>query len=138
MMAAVSHINWLAVLAASIAQFILGGVWFAGLVGKHYAAALGIADRPPQKPGLLFLAGPFVCGAVTIITTAILLRALGITLYGDALALGALVGVGYLVPMTVNIAINPLFPRPFYYALLNAPFFIVSSLVSCAILVALS
>ena len=34
--------NWLAVLVASIAHFVLGGIWFAGLVGEHYAAALGI------------------------------------------------------------------------------------------------
>ena len=138
MIDALSHVNWLAVLAASVAHFILGGIWFGAVVGKQYAAALGIADRPAQKPGPLFLAGPFACGAIIVVTTAILLRTLGFATYGDALALGALVGIGYLAPMTVNIAINPLFPRPFYYALLNAPFFIVGSLMSCAILVALS
>lgn len=138
MINALSHLNWLAVMVASVAQFILGGIWFAGLVDKRYAAALGIADQPQQKPGPLFLAGPFVCGAITIATTAILLHTLGITTYGHGLALGALVGLGYLAPMTVNIAINPLFPRPFYYGLLNAPFFIVGSLMSCAILVTLS
>lgn len=138
MINALSHVNWFAVVVASVAHFVLGGIWFAALVGEHYAAALGIADQPRQKPGPLFLAGPFVCGAITITTTAVLLRALGITTYGEALALGTLVGVGYLVPMTVTIAINPLFPRPFAYALLNAPFFVASSLISCAILVALS
>lgn len=138
MIDALSHVNWLAVLAASVAHFILGAVWFVGLVGKRYAAVLGIADRPQQKPGPLTLAGPFACSAVTIATSAILLRALGIATYGDALVLGALVGIGYLVPMTVNIAINPLFPRPFSYALLNAPFFVIGSVTACAILVALS
>ncbi|WP_407527971.1 DUF1761 domain-containing protein [Methylobacterium oryzisoli] len=133
-----SHVNWFAVMLASTAHFLLGGIWFAGLVGERYAAALGIADRPRQKLGPVFFVGPFVCGALTIATTAILIHALGITTYGDGLALGALVGLGYLVPMTVNIAINPLFPRPFYYALLNAPFFILASLLSCTILVALS
>ena len=138
MIDALSHVNWFAVLVASIAHFALGGIWFAGLVGRHYAAALGITGQPQQKPGPLFLAGPFVCGAITITTTAILLRALGITTYSDALALGVLVGVGYLMPMTVTIAINPLFPRPFAYSLVNAPFFIAGSLMSCAILMALS
>ncbi len=138
MINAVSHVNWLAVLAASVIHFILGGIWFAGLVSKPYAAALGIAGQQQPKLGLTFIAGPFLCGAVTVTTTAILLRALGITGFGDALALGALVGLGYLVPMIVTIAINPLFPRPFYYAALNAPFFLAASLVSCAILAALS
>lgn len=138
MIDALSHVNWLAVSIASVAHFMLGGIWFVGLVGEQYAAALGLADRPQQRPGPSVLAGPFVCGAVTIATTAILMVALGIATYGGALALGGLVGVGYLVPMTVNIAINPLFPRPFYYALLNIPLFVVGSLMSCTILVALS
>jgi hypothetical protein len=133
---ALSTVNWLAVLLASLAHAVLGGVWFGGIVGRRYAAVLGLADRPP-KPGPLFLAGPLVCGAITVATTAILLRLLGIATTGDALALGALVALGYLVPMTVTIAINPLFPRPFAYALLNAPFFLLGSLAACAILVAL-
>lgn len=132
------HVNWLAVLAASVANFLLGGVWFVALVGRYYPIALGIADRAPKKDGPLSLVGPFACGAVTITTSAILLRALNITNYSAALELGLLVGLGYLVPMTLNIAINPLFPRPFFYTLLNAPYFILGSLLSCAILTALS
>ena len=135
---ALFRVNWLAVGVASVAHFILGAIWFVALVGKRYAVVRGIADRPHENPGLLSFAGPFVCTAVTIATSATLLRALGITTYGDALVLGGLVAMGYLVPMTVNISINPLFPRPFAYAALNAPFFIIGSLMSCAILVAIS
>jgi len=138
MIEALSHVNWLAVGVASVAHFLLGAAWFVGLVGKHYPVVLGIADRPQEKPGLLSLAGPFACTSFTVATSAILLRTLGITTYGDALVLGALVGVGYLVPMTLNIAINPLFPRPFAYTALNAPFFVVGSLMSCTILEAIS
>ncbi|WP_375460795.1 DUF1761 domain-containing protein [uncultured Enterovirga sp.] len=138
MIEAFSQVNWPAVIVASIAHFALGGVWFMALFGKQYALALGIADRAPQKPGLLFIVGPFVCSALNIATTALLLRALGIANYGDALLLGLVVGVGYLVAMTVNIAINPLFPRPFQYALINAPMFVIGSLMSCVILVAMS
>lgn len=134
---AIAHVNWLAVLVASITHFVLGGIWFAALFAQPYARALGIADRPPQKPGVLFLVGPLVCGAVTIATTAVLLRALGITGYGDALALGALVGVGYLGAMTLNIAINPLFPHPFRYATINAPLFLLGSMMASAILTAM-
>jgi len=132
------HVNWLAVVVASLAHFVLAGAWFAGLMAKPYLHALGIADRPAQKPGVLFLAGPFLCSALTISTSAILLLALGITSYSRALELGAVVGIGYLAAMTVTIAINPLFPRPLRYAAINAPFFVIGSLASCAILVAMS
>lgn len=138
MIAIFAQVDWLAVLTAGIAHFFLGGIWFAILFGKRYAAALGIADRPPQKPGPLFLIGPFVCGLVTIAISAVLLRASHAETYGAALSLGMVVGVGYLAAMTVNIAINPLFPRPLAYALVNAPMFVIGSLMSCAILFAMS
>lgn len=131
------HVAWLPVLAASVAHFMLGGAWFVGLFARQYARALGIEDKPSQRPGALFLVGPFACSAVNIATTSVLLNALQIRSYGPALLLGLFVGVGYLAAMSVNIAINPLFPRPFRYALVNAPFFVTGSMMSCAILVAL-
>ena len=137
MIQAVHQINWLAVLAATVAHFVLGAIWFGVLFSKQYANALGIADRPQQMPGLLFLIGPFVCGLFLVLTTALLLRALGITAYSDALMLGALVGIGYFSAMTLNIAINPIFPHPFLYTLINAPMFFIANLMSCAILTAI-
>jgi hypothetical protein len=138
MSAAFSQINWLAVLAATVAHFFLGGLWYAVLFAKQYKVSLGRGDEPAQAPGPLFIVGPLVCSAITIVTTALLLRALGISTYGEALGLGALVGIGYLLPMTVNIAINPNFPRPFYYSLISGPMFMLGSLMSAAILVAMS
>ncbi|MBB3695226.1 DUF1761 domain-containing protein [Sphingomonas sp. BK580] len=133
----ISQVNWLAVLVAAIAHFVLGGVWFGAVFAKAYARSLGIDDRPAVKPSAIFLAGPLVCGLVIVGTTAILMRMLALDTLGGALALGGLVGVGYLGAMTVNIAINPLFPRPFLYAAVNAPMFILGSLMSAAILTAL-
>lgn len=38
-------------------------------------------------------------------------------------------GVGYLAAMTFQIAINPVFARPLFYGVINAPYFLVSSLL---------
>lgn len=131
-------VSWFGVFVAAVAHFFLGGVWFMGLVGKQYGIALGRNDPPDQKPAPLFIVGPFVCSTVTIVTTALLLGALGVTSYRGAIALGLVVGLGYLTPMVVNIAINPNFPRPFFYSALSAPFFVIGSVMTCVILVALS
>lgn len=137
MLAAFSQISLVAILAAAAAQFVLGGLWFTAVFGKAYARALGIADRPATKPSALMIAGPFVCSLFTISTTALLLKALAVTTYGGAVEVGVVVGVGYLSAMTVNIAINPLFPRPFRYALINVPFFVVGSVIASVVLVAI-
>jgi hypothetical protein len=130
MLASFLQINWLAVLAGLVAFFLLGGLWFQLVVGKAYESALGAA----QKEGLLSLAGPLVCLTVITITNAWLLAALGIDTVREAAGFGLAVGIGYLLPMTLNIAINPLFPRPFYYTALNAPFFIGGCVLSCSVI----
>ncbi|TQS70357.1 DUF1761 domain-containing protein [Rhodobacteraceae bacterium] len=123
-------INWLAVLAGVIVFFLLGGLWFQFVVGKAYEAALGVA----QKEGLLSLAGPLGCLCVITIANAWLMAALGLEGLQATAGFGLIVGLGYLLPMTLNIAINPLFPRPFYYTALNAPFFIGGSVLSCVVI----
>lgn len=133
---AFSHISPLAVIAATVAHFVLGGVWFGALFAKPYARALGIEDRPESRPAPIFLIGPLVCGAVTSLTTALLLKALGVDDYPRAIVLGAVVGIGYIGATTVNIAINPLFPHPLRYALVNVPMFVIGSVMVSTILVA--
>ncbi len=133
-----AEINWLAVLAATVVNAVLGGAWYMGLFKKQYPASLGRADLGDQKPSPIFIVGPLVCGALVNITDAMLLRALNITAYGDALTFGAITGVGYLVAQTVNIAINPNFPRPFFYSAISGSYFFVGNLIACAILVAMS
>lgn len=130
-------INWLAVLLASVALAALGAAWFMALFPRPYATALGRTDLAGQKPRPLFIAGPFVCSVVLTITNAVLMRSFGITSLTSALLFGAITGVGYLASTTVNVAINPNIPRPLLYGAVNAPFFLVGNLISCAILAAM-
>ena len=133
-----SQINWLAVLVSTVATFMLGGAWYMALFKTQYAASLGRTDLGDQKPSPIFIVGPLVCGAIVNLTDAVLLRALHVTTYGDALVFGAITGAGYLVTQTVNIAINPNFPRPFYYSAISGSNFFLGNLIVCTILVAMS
>lgn len=130
-------INWLAVLLASVALSALGAAWFMALVPRPYATALGRTDLAGQKPGPLFIVGPFVCGLVLTIANAVLLRSFGVTSVSGALLYGGVTGVGYLASTTFNVAINPNIPRPLLYGAVNAPFFLLGNLISCAILTAM-
>jgi hypothetical protein len=127
-----ASIDWIAVLLATIALAVLGGVYFGAVVPKPYAVALGREGQPPAS-GALTYAGPIACSIVIVVASALLMATLDIDSMGDALAFGAIVGVGYLTPMTFTIAINPNFPRPLLYGLINAPYFVVSGLVTAAI-----
>lgn len=131
---AFAQISLWGLLAASVFGFVFGGVYFGALVPKPYAAALGREAMPAAKLDLLTILGPFVCNVVMIVTTAAIMRMIGIASLADALALGLVIGLGYLVAMCMTIAINPNFPKPFAYTLVNAPYFLVSSFVTCALL----
>lgn len=129
------QINWLAILAAIVPTFILGGVWYGVLTPKLYTVALGRENLPPQKMTPLFILGPTVCNLIATITTSVLLRILAIDTVGAAASFGLLVGFGYIVSTCMMIAINPNFPRPFLYTALNAPNFLISNVMTCVILV---
>ena len=135
--AIVSQVNWLAVLVATLPTTVLGFVYFAVTFGKTYATILGRPFDPKAKPAPIFIVGPLICTLVTNIANAIFIKAMGITMIGDALSFGALVGVGYLVATMTNVAINPNMPHPLRYAILNAPYFLAINLIACAILVSM-
>jgi len=131
-------ISWLAVILSLLALQMLGGAWFMGVIPKAYARALGRDPNSKEKPGMLFIAGPAVCSFIVIGTNAVLLRSFHITAMSDALTFGAITGLGYLCITVQNVGINPNIPRPFLYGAINAPFFLIGNLVSCAILTALA
>jgi hypothetical protein len=134
----IAEINWLAVIVSTLVFAVLGGLYFTAVVARPYRVALGNEGRELPKPGPIFIIGPLVSSLLVVITTAILLRASDVTSVGDAIVFGLIVSIGYLVAQTLNIAINPNFPRPILYTLINAPYFIVCTVGAAIILTAWS
>jgi hypothetical protein len=130
-------INWLSVLAAFAAYFLLGALWYLVLFPKPYRASLGKENELAPPPAPLFIIGPAVCSLVVTITCAVLLYALQINSYGNALAFALVVGFGYLFTNTVNIAINPNIPRPLFYGLITGSFHVVGMVLVNLILVSM-
>ncbi|SDD62997.1 DUF1761 domain-containing protein [Nocardioides lianchengensis] len=130
-------LNWLAVVIVAVASIVLAGLWFAVVIVKPYAVALGRVGQPAPEPSVVSAVGPLVCVVVTTLTTAVLVEALDITATGDAVTFGLLVGVGYLAAMTFQIAINPNFPRPLLYGVINAPYFVITSVLGSVVMTAM-
>lgn len=108
--------------------------YFSVVVAKPYKVALGNENRELPRPGPLFIVGPLVSALLVAITSAVLLRALSVESLAGGVVFGLIVGIGYLVAQTLNIAINPNFPRPLLYTLINAPYFVVCTVVASIIL----
>ncbi|NUL04054.1 DUF1761 domain-containing protein [Streptomyces lunaelactis] len=129
-------VNWIGVLVAFLAFFLMGALWFALLFNKAYNISLGRDASAAPEGSALFYAGPALTSLVITITSAVLMAALRVDSYPDALLFGLIVGAGYLVANTVNIAINPNFPRPLFYSLISGAYNLVGSVLVSAILVA--
>ena len=124
-----ADINWWGALVALVIVTVLAGVWFTVVVDKAYATAVGRDPGAPAPSGPLFIVGPLVCNIATVIASALLISALEIDTIGPALEFGLIAGIGYLVAMTFQIAINPVFARPLFYGLINGPYFLLASLI---------
>ncbi|SEC57406.1 Protein of unknown function [Nocardioides exalbidus] len=132
-----TDINWIAFAISAVASIVLAGVWFAVLIVKPYAVALGRVGAPAPESDLVRNVGPVVCTLLVTLTTAVLVEALDLTSVGDAIVLGLVVGIGYLGAMTYQIALNPNFPRPLLYGAINAPYFVLTTLVTAVVMTAM-
>jgi hypothetical protein len=112
------ELNWLAVLAATIAAFVLGGVWYSPLLfAKRWQAAAGLSDEQLKSanPALVF-GGSFVLAFVASAMFAMFLGPRPELLFATSAGFAAgLCWVG------TSFGINGLFQRePLSLVLINA------------------
>ena len=90
-----SELHWLAILGATVAAFVLGGIWYGPLFGKAWMAALGKTEEELQPSPTPFVVS-FFTALVTCITVAYLMAALDVQGVGAGALFGALSGIGFI------------------------------------------
>lgn len=134
MIGQLTNLNWISVFLAFVAYFLLGALWFTVFFSKPYKVSLGkVGETLPNKP--IFIIGPALCSLVITVTAALLLYSLNITSIAGAVEFALLIGGGFLVANTVNIAINPNIPRPILYGIISGAYHLLGILMVCIILV---
>lgn len=99
-----AHLNWLAVLAAAVAGFATGAVWY-GVFAKPWMAAAGLTEADiEQKAATYALAAALQ--VVMAAALALVLATAGIATWAGGAALGAVIGLGLV---TANKALNAAF-----------------------------
>ncbi len=56
----IAHLNWLAVVAAALAGFVTGGLWYGPLFGKAWMKASGVTEAQARARNPLRVYGPTV------------------------------------------------------------------------------
>lgn len=91
-----SQINWLAVLVAALAYFMLGAVWYSkALFGAKWAGLVGLdMSDPDKKKGMgKMMAGTLFLIIITCIALALLVYRHDLLVISSAFKLGLITGV---------------------------------------------
>jgi hypothetical protein len=130
-------LNWLAVIVAAVAYWILGAIWYAQPVfGNAWIRAGGIEITEGQRPGAAVYIIPLIGNFLAVVATAMLAVATGTTEAADAIVLGLVVWGGYAVSLTLNSATFDTRPQPVTYFLISVGYHLVG-LVGAALIVTL-
>jgi len=91
-----SNINWLHVVVATVAYFVLGAVWYSPvLFAKRWAGYAGMKmDDPEAKKGMgAIMGGSFVLMLITTIGLSIMQQVLPAIDFMGGIKLGLLIGI---------------------------------------------
>ena len=127
-------LNWLAVLVAAIAYFVLGASWYIPPVfGTAWMRAAGTEMPEGQRPGPAIYLAPLITCLVASIATAMLAAATGSGTFSEGLVLGLVVGVGYAVTSAALGAIFDQKPEPALWFLITAGYHLLGLLIVAVI-----
>jgi hypothetical protein len=132
-----SHINWLAVLVAAAAYFMLGALWYSkALFGTKWAQLVKLdTTNPDLKKGMgAMMVSTFVLTLIVCFALEILIVKLGFAQeisYG--IKLGLLTGLAFA---TTAVSINYVYEnRPTNLYLINNGYHLVGHVIAASILV---
>lgn len=99
-------VNWLAVLAAALSSFLLGGIWYSVLFAKAWQAAAGLSDEQVKGGNkAMIFGGSFVLALIASATFAFFIGQIG---WRDATLYGLCAGLTWVA---ASFGINYLFER---------------------------
>lgn len=131
-----SQMNWLAVLVAAIAYFMLGALWYSkALFGGKWAAAVGMNMNDPEKGKGMgkMMTGTFLLIIVTCIGIALLVNRIDLLSLTSALKLGLITGICFA---TTAVSISFIYEsRPTALYFIDCGYHLAGHLIAAIILV---
>lgn len=131
-----SDINWLAVLVATLAYFILGAIWYSkALFAPKWAKLVGIQmNSEASKKGLgTMMMGSFILIIVTCIALALLVVRLDLFVLASGIKLGLITGICFA---TTAVSISFIYEkRPTALYFIDCGYHLVGHIAAAIILV---
>lgn len=132
-----TDVNWLAVIVAALAYFVIGAVWYAPPVfGAMWMAAGGMTrEQSEEGPGAAIFAVPLVGSVLSTLALGMLAVASGTDTLSEGIVLGFIVAIGFALAISlVTAAFESTKPKPMLWGAVNAGYHIVGTVVAGAII----
>jgi hypothetical protein len=123
-------LNMYSILISFIICAFLGGIYYGVLFQKYYMRVLNLEHSNKLNVSKLFYILPNLTQLITIIAINMLFNMLTVDSIIKVIELTLIVGLGIIVMTLSCISVNPLFPKPFRYILLNAPYFLLCTFIT--------
>lgn len=90
-------LNWLAVILAGLAYFVLGAIWYSNLLfGRQYRAALGVGEEAATPPATTLIVN-LVGWLVAAVAMGLIAASIGADDFADGAMLGLVTWVGFIL-----------------------------------------
>jgi len=102
------HLNYLAIVLATVAQFIIGAIWYSALFGKLWGRIHGFDKLPKEVQQKMMKAmGPFygIQAFITLVTSFVLAIFISYLPEWNAYIMAAFFWIGFVVPTQVSAVI---------------------------------
>ena len=124
-------VNWLAVIAAAVSMFVIGGVWYSVLFQKQWMVANGFSDEDMKRGSVPVIFGvAFILSLLMAANLAFFVA--GVTDLGAVIGYSVAAGLGWAA---FGLSVVALFERrPLSYHLINGGYLTVAFVVMGLIL----
>ena len=127
---AFDDLNWLAVIVAAVAYWVLGAVWYNDAVfGKQWKAATG---KDMGQPNATQIVGNLVLWFIAALALALIAKEIRADGFGDGIVLGLVVSIGFIGTNRINAGLYE--GRNKALMMVNAPYGILGFMIMGAIL----
>jgi len=105
-------VNWVAIVIAAIAQFIIGWVWYGPLFGKTWMSMMGMSQQSMSREGMgKTMTLTFIGSLVTAAVLSMLVGWMGAKTLGAGIAAGFWAWLGFVESVHPQQRLPAGFPR---------------------------
>jgi len=96
-------VNWVAIVVAAIAQFIIGWIWYGPLFGKTWMSMMGMSQQSMGREGMgKTMVLTFIGSLVTAAVLSMLVGWMGAKTLGAGIAAGFWAWLGFVATVTLG------------------------------------